>query len=222
MSLQADCAEALPEGHSYGPLVFILGACAVVGIIGLLVAAQNNAMWAELRTRATGLGWTEVPREEVPPEIAHLVQWHRPRCILRGPGDGDVLWLVWHQWTTRRGKSRTTHNATRLLATQRVDWRDFTVERRTRLGAKLMPVNGAGTGDREFDRAYLIRTGDPADTPVVLTPDIRAALVREEIVPFAVAANLATILVRQVPDVDLFDAQTPVMARVVALLARPT
>jgi hypothetical protein len=202
--------------------VFILAVVGLVGVIGALSAAATNARWTELRTHATDLGWTEVAPEEVPPEIAHLVRWRRPRRILRGPAGGDPMWLVWHQWTRRRGKSRSTHNAIRLLVAQPVDWPDLTVVRRSALGAKLMPVNGAGTGDAQFDRAYLIRTDDPAGAPVTLTADIRAALLRGDIVPFAVDATIATILERQTPDVELFDGQVAVMARVLALLNRPT
>jgi hypothetical protein len=218
VSLPAVCTGSLSGGHDYGALVFILVVCGLVAVVGAVAAAQNNAMWTELRTRATDLGWTEVSPEEAPREIAQLVGWRRPRRVLRGPAGGDPMWLVWHQWTRRRGKSRSTHNATRLLVARPVDWPDFTVVRRTVLGAKLMPVNGPGTGDRDFDREYFISIDEPTDTPVVLTPDIRAALLSGEIVPFAVRATIATILLRRVPDVELFDTQTPIMARVLALL----
>ena len=175
MSLQDVSADGLPGVHGYGPLVLILVACAVVGAVGIAAAAQIDAMWTELQTHATDLGWTEVPRDEAPQEIVHLIQWRRPKRILRGPADGAPVWLVWHQWGTSSGKSRSSHSATRFLTAQPIDWPDFTVVRRTALGTKLMPVSGAGTGDREFDREYLIRTREPTDTPVMLTPDIRAA-----------------------------------------------
>jgi hypothetical protein len=37
-----------------------------------------------------------------------------------------------------------------------------------------------------------------------------------------VHANIATILVRQAPDVDLFDTQVPIMTRILALLSQPS
>ena len=215
MPLYGVNASDVSGTHDYAPLIYIVAVSVLVGAIGAAAAAQTKRMWNDLLEHATSLGWRQVAREEVPEEIASLVEWHRPIQILRGPAGGDPVWLVWHQWWVGNGKGRRKVSATRFIAARPVHWPDLTIVRRTALGAKLMPVNGAGTGDRDFDRAYLVR----ADEPVSLTADVRAALVGGDIVPFEVSAHIPTILIRNAPDVDVFEFHVPIMSRLLALLS---
>lgn len=142
----------------------------------------------QLRAYAAQTGWSPIA-EPMPGPVAEDARSRRCKLALGTRRGRHTIWMVWHQWVESTGDSSSTRNLTRYYLWLGPSYPDIALRRRTRVGALLMPVRGAGTGDAAFDRAVLVRAGDGA-AQRLLTPPLREALLTRRLPLFQITGGL--------------------------------
>jgi hypothetical protein len=95
---------------------------------------------------------------------------------------------------------------------------DIRVEKRSRLGAWLKPVRGQGTGDADFDRAFVVK---PTKLPVpaqLLPAPMRQGLLAQRVPPWQTVDNLLVIAYPQAPKQETIDSGAAPLLALVELL----
>lgn len=158
-------------------MVVIFGGLITLMIsLGMRAVKRERMRRAQLWAYAAQVGWQPLqPGIPVPGPVADAARSRRSQMVVRTRLREFDMWLVWHQWTesTSSGDSTTTQtrHLTRYYLWPNRPYPNVQLVGRTRIGASLMPVRGAGTGDAEFDRRFLVR-----GTPELLSPALRQAM----------------------------------------------
>jgi hypothetical protein len=166
-------AAGRTRGHPANPLVFILflAACVGFGVLALVsIRRQQRKARAQLAGLAARFG-LELRRQpaklgfESPPSVEGR---HRNRAVR------------FFNYSTGAGKSRTNWSAVAAAVggtggfTLELFPENFLVRLATALGLQDIRV-----GDPAFDRAFVVKSNDPAYAVAALLPEIRARLIAE-------------------------------------------
>jgi hypothetical protein len=191
----------------------------VVGMVLLVVRAarQERVRREELWAYALQYGWRPPPMgAPLPAPVEEAARSRRSRLVLATRFQGFDLWLVWHQWTesssTGDTTTHTTRNLTRYFLWPGRAYPDVRLARRTKIGASLMPVRGAGTGDAEFDRRFLVR-GDFA-----VPPALRRAMLAEHLPTWEIVGGVLVTSYSDTPRIQNLQHRADAIVRIVHML----
>ncbi|WP_244928347.1 hypothetical protein [Nocardioides sp. W7] len=167
------------------PLVFFL-VVAAVGIVGYVAEQRRRAA---IVAHATDREWTYLDED---PSLVHRYpgppfdQGHDPEVtnVVRGRYDGRELLAFDHTYetSTGSGSDRTTsrHEHSVVAVPLGATFPSLSVAPEGFLSRIFSGFFGADlvTGDPVFDDAFRVGAGDPSYAATVLTPEVRAALLR--------------------------------------------
>jgi hypothetical protein len=203
--------------------VICIGVVLIIAALMVIASRVGARRSREFAAFAASSGWTEPP-SPLPEPLVTVARSYRSRLMLYSHRDGFDVWISWHRWTeisggnpTRRSGS-TTHDVTRYFVALGRRRPNAVVQRRTGLGGLLKPVRGHGTGDAEFDRAFVVR---PTDEPVVLallTPPMRAALRSGRVPPWQIADDLLITTYLRPPTAATLNAHADAAVQAALLL----
>jgi hypothetical protein len=205
-------------GHTNSWGVFI-GVIAVVLILVVGSTRRERARRQHLWTYALRSGWSRVPTDAALPwPVVEAAGSVRARMVVGARIDRFDVWLVWHHWT-ESGSENSTRDLTRYFVWLGRPRPDVRVVRRTRLGAALFPVRGAGTGDAEFDERFVVRGVDDAAALDVLTPVVRQAMVAGDLPGWEVLDGTLITAYDDVPTVEDLQDRANAITEIARLLA---
>ncbi|HEY7488706.1 MAG TPA: hypothetical protein VH912_29970 [Streptosporangiaceae bacterium] len=178
----------------------------VILVVVLIVttATRQRKRRERLQAYAAQLGWWPIAGP-LPEAVAKDVGSRRTKLALGTQRGRFNVWMVWHQWTESTGEnSSTTRNLTRYYLWLGPAYPNIELRRRTSIGAFLKPVRGAGTGDPDFDKAFLVRPSDRTDHLRLLSPALRQAMMAKQVPVWQIAGGVLIIGYSDAPRVESF------------------
>jgi hypothetical protein len=213
--------SSLGEGQLFG---LIAVACLGGFIILAAIAIRSAKKWmAQFLRQAARLGWRQVDDPAgAPAVVVEAARSHRSVLLLYHHERG--AWMSWHRWTETSGssdnRSTTTRNLTRYFVALRGWFPDMSVVRRTQMGAFFKARRGLGTGDEDFDRAFVIKPTDSPQAVRVVTPRLAQALKVGEVPEFSITANVVDMSFDSAPDWRELQPRSEQLSRLARLLTR--
>ncbi len=217
-------------------------AAAVVGIVLLIVlgvrsARRERERFQTLCAYAVRQGWLLLDRQATPTApvgLAEAAKSRRSRLLMVRGRAGFPMWLSWHHWqetsstssynsSTGRYESSsttTTHNLTRYFLALAGRHPAMSVQRRTKLGGLLKSRRGLGTGDAEFDRAFLVSPKDSVPATRQLTAPMRQALLAGAVPPWSITDGLLVTAYDDVPTLENLEPRAAAIEWLATLLPR--
>ncbi len=222
--VQVGVNSSASTGAAIGGVMFLFAAL-FAGFIALIVfavmqaARHDRARREQLWAHAMRFGWRAfAPGEPAPSAVASEAGSGRTKLALVTRLHGYDVWLVWHQWTetSSSGDSTTssTHHLTRYYLWPHSMRPDVRLSRRTRLGASLMAVRGAGTGDAEFDRNFMVHTA----APVYLPDGVRYGMMTGDLPIWQISAGALVTSYADPPRAENLQYRADVIVRLVHAL----
>lgn len=208
------------------PLIFggiCTGFVTLVIVLVVKTAQRERRRREQLWAYALQCGWRPVPvNAPLPGPVTEAAGSRRSKLVLGTRLQGFDLWLVWHQWTESTGSSDsttyTTRNLTRYFLWTGRSYPDIRLERRTRIGASLMPVRGIGTGDAQFDKRFLVRSSLGAQALGVLTPGLRQAMVAQNVPIWGIVGGVLITAYDDAPHVEDLQYRANVLIHIVNMM----
>lgn len=187
----------------FGSFFFII--VVLVIVFAVATVRKERRRVEHLRAYAAHLGWLPIA-EPVPEPVAESARSRRSKLALGLRRGQHHLWVVWHQWTEHSSSGSTsstrTRNRTRYFLWLGPAYPDISLRRRTSVGAFLMPVRGAGTGDAAFDKAFLVRSAAPYEQQRLLTPQLREAMLARRLPVWEITGGVLAIAYDDAPRVE--------------------
>lgn len=149
------------------------------GLLGQLESyaeRRERAEVAPIQDYALDAGWSAFG-PPVPPPVDVAVRSPLTKLALTCQVGGHQVWMVWQRWPGSDADGRGPLGLTRFYVWLEDHYPDMQVRRRDTLSLLVLPVQGIGTGEPEFDRHYMIKSTG-SDAPLrVLTPAVRQVMI---------------------------------------------
>jgi hypothetical protein len=94
------------------------------------------------------------------------------------------------------------------------------VVRRTAIGAWIVPVRGIGTGDSDFDAAYLVKPSDDPSAVALVGPRMRAALMAGQVQPWQLSNGVVSVSFDRPPRAETIAAGAAAAEAVASLVGQ--
>jgi hypothetical protein len=158
--------------------------------------------------------------DRLPASLTAVAKSRRSQLLMWTQREGYTIWLSWHRWQESTGSDNMNNSRTRDLTQYFVElprrYPDASVL--PRIGGFLNPVRGIGTGDADFDRAFVIKPTDNMAAISLVTPQIRAAMRDRRIPPWQIAGDLLILADYRPPSVATLNATVDVAVHTARLL----
>jgi hypothetical protein len=218
--------STIGPGDLLGSNTLFIAFAALVMVVIVWSGVRGRRQMRELREHIAARGWRPVVRDEpMPGPVASAARSRRSRLAV-ATQEPYPLWLVWHRWTESSGtgdnRTTSTHNLTRYFLLLGAGYQDMEVVKRTALGGLFMPVRGAGTGDADFDKRFLVRGLGEHQAVRLLTPELRAAMLAGEVPAWEVSAGVLISAYSVAPSVATFQPRADTLVALAGMLTGPT
>jgi hypothetical protein len=202
-----------------GLAILIVGGLVVGLVAGTRTDRRSDRerQQRQLKAYMFGIGWRPLAGS-VPPIVAEATRSSRNKLAMTTERDGRQLWMVWHHWVDYTGQAASEVELTRYFTRLETPRPDLRVRRRTSMGARLIPVRGAGTGDAAFDKAFLIRPVGNRQIPHLFGPRLRQEMLESRPRGWQITSGILIVEHKDVPDTSNIQPCAHGILRVAELL----
>lgn len=201
----------------------LIGAVLAIIVAAIAVKAKERDRRRYLNSYLTAQGWHPLGHT-LPPIVSASVRSSRTQVAAAKSVGGLDVWVVWHEWVQNIHESdgdtrRRVREQTRYLLWLGPNHPDMEVKRRTSIGSTVMPARGIGTGDAEFDRAFVVHSLQGSYARQLMGPQVRRLALVSSAPPWRIEGGMLVIEIPQKMQVETLEPTVSWLVNLAAALA---